>query len=172
MYLSVCSSSLVRDFLETLYSDISQYQLRTEKNDVSGTLTSEMWMDLQLQTHVSPEQGFMITTSFMPDMLQSLKTCAGKKFLKRLRDPVTVSVGDDVEGAERRRLASGESGKRPRRPSLISAYENTYRLLNTDEVRSPLDTSMCIYGSPWVVDSGLVDCLWMPMISVGPAASS
>jgi hypothetical protein len=61
---------VIRDFLETLYGEISQYQLRTEKNDVSGTLTSEMWMDLQLQTHINPEQGFMITTSFRPDTLQ------------------------------------------------------------------------------------------------------
>lgn len=71
--LCVCYS-VVRDFLETLYGEISQYQLRTEKNDVSGTLTSEMWMDLQLQTHINPEQGFLITTSFRPDTLQVRET--------------------------------------------------------------------------------------------------
>ena len=59
-----------RDFLEGIYSEISQHQLRTEKNDVSGILTSEMWMDLQLQTQLNPEQGLMITTSFRPDTLQ------------------------------------------------------------------------------------------------------
>lgn len=36
---------------------------------MSAKLTPEMWQDLQLQTQMNPEQGFIITTTCPPDIL-------------------------------------------------------------------------------------------------------
>lgn len=65
----IINFSIFREFLESIYTEISNLPLRTEKNDVSATLTPEMWLDLQLQAQMNPEQGFLITTICPPDIL-------------------------------------------------------------------------------------------------------
>jgi hypothetical protein len=52
------------------------------------------------------------------------------------------------------------------RKSLHQTYENTYNLLTTKAPQDPIYISSCVYGSHWIADAGLVDCLWMPLISV------
>lgn len=54
---------------------------------------------------------------------------------------------------------------KPRR-STHQTYENTYNLLTTKTIQDPIKISSCVYGSHWIADAGLVDCLWMPLISV------
>jgi hypothetical protein len=53
----------------------------------------------------------------------------------------------------------------PRR-STHQTYENTYNLLTTKFAQDPIKISSCVYGSHWIADAGLVDTLWMPLISV------
>lgn len=54
---------------------------------------------------------------------------------------------------------------KPRR-STHQTYENTYYLLTTKMSQDPIKISSCVYGSHWIADAGLVDSLWMPLISV------
>lgn len=74
------TKSIPREYLEEIYVSISEFPIRTERNDISGALTSEMWMDLQLQASSCPEKGFMITTNFPPALLEKVSTSFGLEF--------------------------------------------------------------------------------------------
>lgn len=139
-----------REFLESIYTEISNLPLRTEKNDVSATLTPEMWLDLQLQAQMNPEQGFLITTVCPPDIMNHLRAC---------------SVGLGSTGEDNRQAVTEELFPSKPRRSTHQTYENTYILLTTRIAQDPIKISSCVYGSHWIADAGLVDCLWMPLIS-------
>ena len=61
-----------REYLEEIFNSINDYPLRTERNDISGEVTVEMWLDLQLQLTQYPERGFLTTTSSTQDHLNDL----------------------------------------------------------------------------------------------------
>lgn len=71
---------LPREYLEEIYHSISEFPIRTERNDISGAVTSEVWMDLQLQATICPEKGLMVTTNFPPAMLKSMSDSLGLEF--------------------------------------------------------------------------------------------
>lgn len=64
---------LSNEFLESIYSSISEFPLRTENTDVSGELTKEMWMDYQLQCEQNLDMSMMVNTHVDVDCLEGLK---------------------------------------------------------------------------------------------------
>jgi hypothetical protein len=139
-----------RDFLEGIYKDINSVPLRTEKNDVHGMLTNEMWMEYQLQTQLNPETGFMLSTSYPPEVLLDF-VHASKHTVSKNKGRVVVDRSDWSHHHSDEQLCG----------SVLS----TYQLLNTDTFVCPLQVSSCIFGASWLVDAGLVDCLWVPLLT-------
>ena len=70
---------LSKDYLERIYRSLAEFPIKTERNDLSGSVTTEMWMDLQFQASLYPEKGVMITTCYSPVFLQALLACMRKK---------------------------------------------------------------------------------------------
>ena len=141
-----------REFLEGIYKDICNTPLRTEKNDVHGALTNEMWMEYQLQTQLNPETGYMLTTSYEPEVLVDF-FAASKHTPSKKADRETEAAVERVHHHS------------PREEQLCGSVVSTYQLLNTDTFVCPLRISSCLHGASWIVDSALVDCLWMPLLS-------
>mmetsp|Transcript_5922 Transcript_5922/g.9632 ORF Transcript_5922/g.9632 Transcript_5922/m.9632 type:complete len:2029 (-) Transcript_5922:706-6792(-) len=139
-----------RDFLEGIYNDINNVPLRTEKNDLHGTLTNEMWMEYQLQTQLIPEAGFMLTTTCSPEVLVDF-VAASKH---------SASKKEGRKSVERSDWSHTHSDEQ-----ICGSVLATYQLLNTDTFVCPLKVSSCIFGASWLVDAGLIDCLWIPLLT-------
>ena len=141
-----------REFLEGIYKDIAESPLRTEENDVNGTLTNEMWTEYQLQTQLNPEIGYMVTTSYAPEVLCEFFDASKHSHSRRVEQEV-----EDV--LLRPQLHS------PSEEQFCGSVLSTYQLLNTSTFVCPLRISSCLYGASWLVDTGLIDCMWMPLLS-------
>jgi hypothetical protein len=140
---------LPRDFLESLYTSISECPLRTEKNDISGAFTDEVWMDLHLQTLLRPEEGLLITTCFAPETLKALSTCV-------------LAVNDvDIDNKDCLDTKKG-IGK------SFDPIVTTYNILTLNTpFADPINVSSHISGMHWIVDGGIVESIWMYIMAAG-----
>ena len=132
------TKSLPREYLEEIYVSISEFPIRTERNDISGAVTSEMWMDLQLQAAICPEKGFMLTTNFQPAFLQKLSISFG------LGDIAAKSALD---------------------PAWLGGMAS--QLLTSNKRVNPLALSAAVYDCAIAFDCDLVKCLWQELLGVG-----
>lgn len=144
---------LSQEFLESIYNSIAEFPIRTEKNDVSGTVTQELWMDLQLQAEIHPEKGAMISTSYPPELLQAISRClyqTSNTTSKAIDKPSMISS----EATDSDALAA-------------TATERTLQLLTSDTFTDPLILSAKAYGGHGLLDEDLVKILWKYLLTAG-----
>jgi hypothetical protein len=128
-----------RDYLEEIYKAISECQIRTERNDLSASMTPEMWMDLQLQAALNAEKGLLFTSSYSSGVILNVLAC---RSLGNISDVVDEAVcGDNLE-----------SGK-----VLSSAGKWT---------TSALVKSAELFNIHWVADFDLFDIVWENLLVV------
>ena len=53
---------LTKEYLEEIYTSISQYPIRTERNDATGIITLESLLDLSLQVEDATHKGSILIT--------------------------------------------------------------------------------------------------------------
>ena len=135
---------LTREFLEGIYQSIALYPLRTENNDLSGQMTHEMWMDLQLQADMRPEKGMLLTASFDVSRLQIIKNVLAKVDL-----PPTSASPSDISAASK------------------SVPFVTLQILTQNESFNPLALSEALNGYLGFVDIGILKCMWQEILGVG-----
>ena len=128
---------LSRDFLEQIYNSISEFPIRTERNDISATITQEMWMDLQLQSEVDFKKTILIGTDYPVT------------FLSDIADVHKTSL--EVVSSVDRLL-----------PAQISNYLLTSQTGYHLEM-SPLQLSNLLKGLHWICDKDILDCVWHQM---------
>lgn len=189
------TTSLTREYLESIYFSLAEFPIRTERNDLSGAVTVEMWMDLQFQASISPEKGVMITTCYSPDFLQALLAC----MKKRRRDTTDISEHSVSEKQQNPVSPSRENlphpSGRPKSPLLTRIDEDAkissqydmlkempylsksgesiaatvmYTILNeTEKSLDPLAMSAYIYGADWIIDAELFQAMWRQLLEVG-----
>lgn len=131
---------LAREYLENIFNSISKYPLRTEKKDISGGMTSEMWAENQLQLVQHPEEGFMVTTAVESEALRVVSLKLGLDW----PDVENTNAVDSVDDEEVGRMFL------KRRPS-----------------RNPLIFSAALYEKCWVFDKTLLECIWTEVLGVG-----
>ena len=186
------TTSLTKDYLEGIYRSLAEFPIRTEKNDLSGSITTEMWMDLQFQASLYPEKGVMITTCYSPVFLQALLACMRKKNDSKISDNVdeesncanglTISHNESAFSSTRARspLTVRLDGNGP---SLSESYDLLeempyltqsedlitkrvmYDTLNeTNKKLDPLAMSAYIFGADWILDTELFHCIWRQLL--------
>ena len=65
---------LTKEYLEEIYTSISQYPIRTEKNDATGIITLESLLDLSLQVEDATHKGTYSLTHLYTHLLTYLLT--------------------------------------------------------------------------------------------------
>jgi hypothetical protein len=145
---------LPRDFLESIYISIDTIPIRTEENDVSGAVTTEAWMDMQLQAEINPEKGMMVTTCCPPDVLAALtKNMSARKSLP--------SRTADLNGLEKRRIEASDLSQTTRILTRELLCANSYGL------DDPIGISNVVFNAHWIVDKDIIESFWPLLLEVG-----
>lgn len=158
---------LSKEYLEGIYKSISDYPIRTERNDLSAIITPEMWMDLQLQAEIDPVKGLLITTSYCPTFLKSLSSSYsfGAHIQQESLQQFCSTTSNDSTTTNETSPSSSSS------PTLISddhyVARTIYNLLTSDAVHNPFDLSSSIFQAHGLLDADLLDCIWHELLGVG-----
>jgi hypothetical protein len=132
---------LPREFLESVFVSISETQIRTERNDLSASMTPETWMDLQLQAAISPEKGMMFTTFYPPSCIRDAAQW--------------LSFGKEVQADSTVHSVSA------------GALDSNKVLSSAGKWSTPaLKMSAHIYGMHWILDADLLEVLWEDLFAV------
>lgn len=156
---------LTRDYLEGIYSSISEYPIRTERSDISGKITHEMWMDLQLQAEIDVEKGILLSTSYPPDLIDSM----AKTYKFKLH------AQHSVLSYSKSSSNLNENHKENNKDNYINNIYNdnessaTFKLLNSSDVCNPFEQSSILFGAHSFLDSDLIGCIWHEMLGVAIA---
>lgn len=126
-----------KEYLEGIYNEIGVSPLRTEPDDLSGVITTEMWMEKQLQLMKNPEKGFMLVPSAGSAALEFMSSMFCRSF-------------EETNGALVAAAAKG----------FISPHATAHAL-------NPLALSAAIVGHPWLFDGDLLSCIWTELLGVG-----
>ena len=190
------TTPLSKEYLEGIYRSLAEFPIKTENNDLSGSATTEMWMDLQFQASLYPEKGVMITTCYSPMFLQALLSCMRKKYKefspgnidedsykssglsKNNRDdsaftPIRASSPLTIRLNEKDSSVSESYDLLEEMPYLAQSEDVItkrviYDTLNeTDKKLDPLAMSAYIFGADWLLDTELFHCIWRQLLEVG-----
>ncbi len=164
---------LPRPFLEAIYASISDLPIRTENHDVSASVTTEVWKDMQLQALVDPRRAVLLGFSH------------SKEFIGRL---LRVYKGPATEVTSSPTAAGSRSGSSALAQYLLPAHQTenhhpsrgqmsdrelsvqlVVRLLTVDALffGDPLALYGEILGSEWALDVDILELLGTSLLQVG-----
>jgi Sec7-like guanine-nucleotide exchange factor len=141
---------LTREYLEDIFNSISEFPIRTESNGLKATVTSEVWMDLQLQAQADPKKAMLRISNH------------NLKFLKRLskfHEQDILSLDYDINFKLYSTLT----------PSHIASLLFTGEMKSYPKLQlliSPLNFSMEMNGLNWIADCDMIECIWKDLLVV------
>ena len=159
---------IVREYLEKIFASIDSCPIRTERNSViSSFITSEEWMDLQMQATADPHRTIFVTTRDDASFVGA--------FLQR-RLPTAHSVDMSADGSTESARSSAadsacstgaECASRCLRSAAASRQVDaafvTQRLLTAKKESTsflnPLELSIAVRGMDWLLDEDLMGCV-------------
>jgi Sec7-like guanine-nucleotide exchange factor len=134
---------LSKEFLESIYFSISEFPIRTEGNEISATVSAEVWNDMQMQAKVKPEKSVLLTTC--SNQLEFV--VALKDIQKNKNDEKTLQINGKDKFFIASKLLESSAGI----SEITSAYEWFEK----------------ISGFHWLFDRDIFDCTWISLFSVG-----
>jgi hypothetical protein len=109
---------LPRDFLESIFFDISKYPIRTEKNDYEAIFLVTTWLEMQLSVSAEPCSMLMISTGYAEDLLS---TFSSNGMFEGLISEDALRVQVAAVSSPEAAAADFLAGNTPRRALCISA---------------------------------------------------
>jgi hypothetical protein len=155
---------LARDYLEGIYSSISEYPIRTERSDISGKITHEMWMDLQLQAEIDVEKGILLSTSYRPDLIESM----AKTYNFKVHAQHSV-LSYSKSSSNLNEINEDNNMNDTNNDNFDKESSSTFKLLNSSDVCNPFGQSSILFGAHSFLDSDLIGCIWHEMLGVAIA---
>lgn len=145
-----------REFLEAIYASIYECPLRTERTDISGELTVDMWMDYQLQSEQVLERGMMVTTFAGPRRVLGLLNSVSRGVALR-------HGGDDNEATPSHSApVSAESF-----PCKGAADVVLRMLTHGAQMVDPVAISEAVHAQHAFVDKEILQCVWLQLVGLG-----
>ena len=145
---------LPKDFLTAIFHSIDELPIRTQGKELAGSVTAEVWKDLQMQARVDPRRAMLVTPQpqekFLQDMWEatSQSTAGDAQLLDQLlRDnsPVEGDSGSSTAFIVRKLLDSKQ---------------------RTSSVVNPIHLSLEISGQYGLFDVDLLECNWLNLLRV------
>lgn len=145
---------LPKDFLTAIFHSIDEFPIRTEGKELAGSVTAEVWKDLQMQARVDPRRGMLVTTQvqsvFLNDMW--LATSQSTEGDVQLLDHL-LRHESQVEGD------AGNSSTFIVRKLLDSKQR-------TSSVVNPIHLSLEISNLHGMFDADILECNWLNLLRV------
>ena len=160
---------LPREFLESIFASICEHQIRTEQNGISASITSEVWMEMQLSARDDSRKEFLITVDGKPNMLADLRN----------NSTHGNSYSNMQEGQVRRKENSVYNSLFANliQPIEISPQLIARQLLTAENLEEgngplwqlfhdPLAISLVLCELPWLFDQDMMRCVWKDLLLV------
>lgn len=187
------TKDLPREYLEGIYQSISEFPLRTERKDETGSVTVEGWMDAQQQAALDTEKGLLTMLNYSHDSLLKMRGCIqGHCPFTIVPDFSTSIVKDDEDKKTSEPRNVIYPGTEPRRPieedtrdsrdkasfeparfvhpnlETVSqqAIDVVRDLLTTDNAPDTFALSSSLYGHQALVDADLAENIWKDLLPV------
>eukprot|EP01038_Epipyxis_sp_PR26KG_P004477 gene4477-6328_t len=137
---------LTKEFLEEIYNSISEFPIRTERNELAATVTTEVWMDLQMQSRANQSKAILLSSA------------SNQKFMKQLN--LLHHNGHYDPPSNEKIIHSTLNTANIARELLTSS-------LGLSSIVDPYEISGEVFKLHWLFDEDMIECVWEELLLVG-----
>jgi len=147
---------LPKDFLTAIFHSIDELPIRTQGKELAGSVTAEVWKDLQMQARVDPRRAMLVTPQ------------PQEKFLQNMWESTSQSTTGDAQLLDQllrdNSPVDADSGSSSSTAFIVRKLLDSKQ--RTSSVVNPIHLSLEISSQYGLFDVDLLECNWLNLLRV------
>jgi len=145
---------LPKDFLTAIFYSIDEFPIRTEGKALAGSVTAEVWKDLQMQARVDPRRAMLVTSQ------------SQDKFLNEMWTATSPSTEGDAQLLDHLLRENSPIGGDSGHSTAFIVRKLLDTKQRTSSVVNPTHLSLEISGLHGLFDADLLESNWLNLLRV------
>lgn len=158
---------LPQEYLESIFSSIDDFPIRTDGHELAGSFNIEIWKDLQMQAKVDFRKSILVSLQPVGNLLHELRTTGTKNTNKAESIDSIIEEFYDINN-------NNNNNATPSPEHSVSFISRKLLIVEPAEGGGggggdgidPIELSLELKGFNWIFEEDIFRCIWFDLLRV------